>query len=109
MSGLMSSPTIQTMVGRLAGGASAAKREGESNAAINAQRRGRGMVLLYHRGRIHCTRRVSSSAMIKPRTLVLRTAGSNCDRETVHAFNLAGSKAELLHVNRVLENPRVME
>src|SRR5687767_13963172 len=47
--------------------------------------------------------------MSKPRTLVLRTAGSNCDRETVHAFNLAGSKVELLHLNRVLESPRVLE
>ena len=47
--------------------------------------------------------------MSEPRTLVLRTAGSNCDRETVHAFKLAGSRAELLHLNRVLENARVLE
>lgn len=36
------------------------------------------------------------------RTLVLRTAGSNCDYETVHAFQMAGSQVELVHINRLL-------
>jgi len=45
---------------------------------------------------------------MKPTTLILRTAGVNCDGETVHAFELAGAKTELLHINRVLENPGLL-
>lgn len=45
---------------------------------------------------------------MNPRTLVLRAAGVNCDAETAHAFELAGSTTELLHVNRLLENPKLL-
>jgi phosphoribosylformylglycinamidine synthase len=44
--------------------------------------------------------------MTRPRALILRAPGSNCDQETAHAFTLAGGDAEILHVNRVLESPR---
>ena len=44
-----------------------------------------------------------------PRTLILRTAGTNCDLETAHAFTLAGATAERVHLNRVLESPRLMD
>jgi len=37
--------------------------------------------------------------MAKPRALVLRTAGTNCDMETKHAFELAGAVTELAHIN----------
>ena len=37
----------------------------------------------------------------KPRAIVLRTAGSNCDHETKYAFELAGARADLVHVNRL--------
>jgi phosphoribosylformylglycinamidine synthase len=43
---------------------------------------------------------------MNPRTLILRTAGVNCDAELIHAFELVGSDVELMHVNRLLENPR---
>lgn len=46
---------------------------------------------------------------MRPKTLVLRTAGTNCDAETAHAFERAGATAEFLHVNRLLENPRLMD
>ncbi|HEX3358472.1 MAG TPA: phosphoribosylformylglycinamidine synthase I [Tepidisphaeraceae bacterium] len=46
---------------------------------------------------------------MKPRTLILRTAGTNCDVETAHAFELAGSTTEAIHVNRLLENPAMLE
>src|SRR5688572_13555725 len=46
---------------------------------------------------------------MRPKTLVLRTAGTNCDGETAHAFEQAGAAAEFLHVNRLLENPRLMD
>ena len=38
-----------------------------------------------------------------PRVLILRTAGTNCDAETKHAFEVAGAKADLVHVNRLRE------
>src|SRR5688572_4566741 len=43
--------------------------------------------------------------MAKPRVLVLRAPGTNCDEETAHAFSLAGGTSEPWHVNRVLETP----
>jgi phosphoribosylformylglycinamidine synthase len=45
---------------------------------------------------------------MKPRTLILRTAGVNCDRETAHAFELAGAAVDFLHVNQLLTNPAAM-
>jgi phosphoribosylformylglycinamidine synthase len=39
----------------------------------------------------------------RPRALVLRAAGSNCDLETAHALTLAGAEAHRVHVNRLLE------
>jgi phosphoribosylformylglycinamidine synthase subunit PurQ / glutaminase len=42
--------------------------------------------------------------MAKPRVLILRAPGSNCDAETEHAFALAGGLPERWHVNRVLED-----
>src|SRR5207248_3808331 len=42
---------------------------------------------------------------MKPRVLILRTAGTNCDAETAYAFELAGARPALLHINRVLERP----
>ena len=45
---------------------------------------------------------------MKPRTLILRTAGTNCDLETAHAFELAGSAVDRIHLNRVLENPALL-
>lgn len=43
--------------------------------------------------------------MTTTRALVLRTAGTNCDGETVRALELAGATTELLHVRRLLEEP----
>lgn len=40
--------------------------------------------------------------MSEAKVLVLRTAGTNCDKETVHAFERAGAGCELLHINRLL-------
>jgi phosphoribosylformylglycinamidine synthase len=45
--------------------------------------------------------------MPQPRVLVLRAPGTNCDREAVFAFEQAGGRAELVHVNQLLENPRL--
>jgi phosphoribosylformylglycinamidine synthase len=45
---------------------------------------------------------------MRPTTLILRAAGTNCDGETAHAFQQAGADVELLHVNRLLENPSLL-
>jgi phosphoribosylformylglycinamidine synthase len=45
---------------------------------------------------------------MNPRTLILRTAGVNCDAETAHAFEMAGSTTKSIHVNRLLENPNLL-
>ena len=39
--------------------------------------------------------------MQKPKALILRTAGTNCDVESAHAAEKAGFKAERVHINRV--------
>jgi phosphoribosylformylglycinamidine synthase len=36
------------------------------------------------------------------KTLVLRAAGTNCDRETVYAFEAAGAQASAVHINRFI-------
>ena len=43
------------------------------------------------------------------RTLILRAAGTNCDLEAAYAFERAGAVAENLHVNRLLENPALLD
>jgi phosphoribosylformylglycinamidine synthase len=45
--------------------------------------------------------------MPTPRILVLRAPGTNCDRETAFAFEKAGGHADLVHINRLLENPKL--
>jgi len=42
------------------------------------------------------------------RALVLRTAGTNCDVETQFAWEQAGAQAERVHINRFVENPKVL-
>jgi len=42
------------------------------------------------------------------KVLILRTAGTNCDEETSHAFELAGAAADGVHVNRLIEQPDLL-
>jgi phosphoribosylformylglycinamidine synthase len=44
-----------------------------------------------------------------PKALILRTAGINCDLETEFAFTSAGALAERVHVNRLIENPALLD
>ncbi|HOL21604.1 MAG TPA: phosphoribosylformylglycinamidine synthase I [bacterium] len=41
--------------------------------------------------------------MVKPRVLILRVGGTNCDRETEWAFEIAGALPERVHINRIKE------
>lgn len=50
----------------------------------------------------------------RPRALVLRAPGINCDRETVHACRLAGFETDLLHINQLIvgadsSRPRLLD
>jgi phosphoribosylformylglycinamidine synthase len=40
--------------------------------------------------------------MKKPKVCILRTAGTNCDKETAFAFSLAGASADLVHINNLV-------
>jgi len=43
---------------------------------------------------------------MKPKVIVLRTAGTNCDRETCYAFGAAGGEVELVHINTLFEKKK---
>jgi phosphoribosylformylglycinamidine synthase subunit PurQ / glutaminase len=47
--------------------------------------------------------------MLTPRVLILRAPGTNCDQETAFAFDRAGGQSEVLHINRLLENPGLFD
>lgn len=43
--------------------------------------------------------------MPRPRVIVLRAPGTNCDEETAFAWEKVGAKVESVHVNRLIECP----
>jgi phosphoribosylformylglycinamidine synthase I len=47
--------------------------------------------------------------MAKPSVLILRAPGANCDAEAQFAFEQAGAVAERVHVNRLREQPRLLQ
>ena len=49
--------------------------------------------------------RLDERTMAPPRAIVLRAPGTNCDEETVDAWERAGATVETWHVNRLLEAP----
>ena len=44
----------------------------------------------------------------QPNVLVLRAAGTNCDKETVFAFEQAGAKVDSIHLNQLRESPKTI-
>lgn len=44
--------------------------------------------------------------MKRPKVCILRTAGTNCDKETAFAFSKVGAQAELIHVNRLVSQQK---
>jgi len=40
-----------------------------------------------------------------PTALIIRAAGTNCDRELAHAFELAGSETQTLHLSQLIDDP----
>lgn len=47
--------------------------------------------------------------MAAPKVLVLRAPGINCERETHHAFGLAGGAPEYVHVKKLLQDPDLLD
>jgi phosphoribosylformylglycinamidine synthase len=47
--------------------------------------------------------------VLKPKALVLRAPGTNCDEETQFAFEMAGVDADRIHINRIIESPNVLD
>jgi len=45
----------------------------------------------------------------KPAVLVLRAPGINCERETLHGFELAGATCEYVHIKRLIEHPDLLD
>lgn len=43
-----------------------------------------------------------------PSVLILRAPGTNCDQETAFAFEQAGGRPVVRHLNRLLENPGIL-
>ncbi len=46
---------------------------------------------------------------MKPRAIVLRAAGVNCDKESEYALSLAGFEATRVHLFRVIEQPALLD
>lgn len=46
--------------------------------------------------------------MAKPKVLILRAPGTNCDVETGFAFELAGAAAELVHINELVSGRKTL-
>ncbi len=47
--------------------------------------------------------------MKQVRAIVLRAAGINCDMETNYALELAGAKAQRVHINRIIEDKKLLD
>ena len=45
--------------------------------------------------------------MPKPKVLILRAPGTNCDQETAYAFQSVGAQTEFVHINRWLESTKL--
>jgi phosphoribosylformylglycinamidine synthase len=46
--------------------------------------------------------------MIRPRVLILRSPGANCDGELAFAFEKAGAAVERIHIRALRDNPKLM-
>jgi len=46
--------------------------------------------------------------MDSPKTIVVRSAGTNCDGEMCRGFELAGSSVDLVHLDRLVADPSIL-
>ena len=47
--------------------------------------------------------------MAAPKVLVLRAPGINCERESYHAFELAGGAPAYVHIKQLLTKPDLLD
>lgn len=47
--------------------------------------------------------------MRKPKVCILRTAGTNCDKETAFAFSKVGADTEFVHINNLVSGQKKLE
>lgn len=47
--------------------------------------------------------------MAKPKALIVRAPGTNCDIETAYAFDLAGAESVRVHVNQLIDQPSLAD
>jgi phosphoribosylformylglycinamidine synthase len=47
--------------------------------------------------------------MATPKALILRAPGANCDAEAEFAFTKAGADTQRIHINRLRENPKLLD
>ena len=47
--------------------------------------------------------------MSKPKVLILRAPGTNCDQETAFAFDSAGGESSFVHINQLIETPAMIK
>src|SRR4051794_41835692 len=47
--------------------------------------------------------------MARPKVLIVRAPGANCDQEAQYAFELAGADVERLHINALRGNPGLFQ
>src|SRR3990167_4665740 len=44
----------------------------------------------------------------KPKIIILSGYGLNCEEETQFAFNKAGGEADIMHINDLIERPKLL-
>src|SRR5437588_6273021 len=54
-------------------------------------------------------RNENNAVMAKPRSLILRSPGANCDEEAQFAMQQAGAAADRVHINRLREMPALLQ
>ena len=47
--------------------------------------------------------------IVTPTTLIIRTAGTNCDAELANAFEQAGASTQSIHIARLIDEPALIE
>lgn len=46
---------------------------------------------------------------MKVKVLIMSGYGINCEKESAHAFNLAGAESEIVHINDLMDGTKSME
>ncbi len=50
----------------------------------------------------------TSSVRVKPKIIIMSGYGLNCEEETKFAFEMAGGKADIVHINDLIQKPKML-